>query len=46
MSREATDIEILEAEIENVKRNQYMTAQEKELKIKQLNRLIYEHNIK
>jgi hypothetical protein len=46
MSREATDIEILEAEIENVKRNQYMTAQEKELKIKQLNRLIHEHNFK
>jgi hypothetical protein len=34
------EIEILKAEIENVRANQYITAHEKELKIKQIEKLI------
>jgi hypothetical protein len=38
------EIEILTTEIRNVRANQYMTAAEKEVKVKQLELLINENN--
>lgn len=42
IAKKREEIEILKAEIENVRRNRYMTSSEKALKIKQLEKLIAE----
>jgi hypothetical protein len=41
-AKKREEIEILKAEIENVRRNRYMTGSEKAFKIKQLEKLIAE----
>lgn len=42
MTKKKEDVAILNAEIENVKRNRFMTSHEKQKKIKQLEKLIRE----